>query len=144
MDLALGWVYYREHLYLLTTWVHHFVYIWLTVMVVTGNGYVATLPSPYTPAFVCAMIEEFPTFILAMGTIFPQYRQDFTFGISFGLTRIVFHAYLLIYMMRAELPMIIIMCYVNPLLLHLSWFYGWVSTYVVGKSKSKHSKEKNL
>ena len=78
MDLSLGWVFYREHLYLLTTWVHHFVYIWLVVLVVTGNGYVASLPTPYTPAFMCALLEKLPTFLLALGTIFHVFFKLFS------------------------------------------------------------------
>lgn len=136
MDIVLGLAFYREHLYMVTTWVHHSVYIWLMVLLVTGDGYVATLPSPYTPAFMCALLEELPTLILAIGTIFPQYRQDFAFGITFFITRIVFHSYLLFYMFRLDPPVIIIICYVNPLLLHLHWFSGWLSKYAFEKSPS--------
>jgi hypothetical protein len=144
MDLSLGWVFYREHLYLLTTWVHHFVYIWLVVLVVTGNGYVASLPTPYTPAFMCALLEELPTFLLALGTIFPHYRQDFAFGVAFSVTRIVLHVYLLVYMLHlGPPPLVVILCYVNPLLLHLHWFSGWFSKYAFVKT-SNAKKEKHV
>lgn len=133
MDLSLGWLYYREHLSVLTTWLHHSVYIWLMILVVTGNGFVTSVPDPIAPAFMCALIEEIPTALLALGTIFPQYRQDLAFGISFGLTRIVFHTYLLVYMLRFDLPFIVTICYVNPLLLHGHWFSGWLAKYSFDK-----------
>jgi hypothetical protein len=144
MDLALGWVYYREHLYLLTTWIHHIVYIWLMGLLITGDGYFVSLPSPYTPAFMCALIEELPTFILALGTVFPQCRQDLAFGVTFCLTRLMLHAYMLVYMIRLGAPWLVIGCYVNPLLLHLHWFYTWCSKYGFDKKKKTKSKEKEL
>jgi hypothetical protein len=142
MDILLGWFFYREHLYPLTTWVHHSVYIWLMVFLVTGDGYIVTLPYPYTPAFMCALVEELPTFILAIGTIFPQFRQDLAFGLTFFVTRILFHSYLIVYMFRLQPPVVITICYLNPLLLHLHWFYGWFSKYAFDKNK-KVLKEKD-
>ena len=136
MDLLIGWVFYSDHLYFLTTWIHHIVYIWLMVLLVTGEGYITSLPYPYTPAFVCALLEEFPTMILGLGTVFPQLRQDMIFGITFGLTRILFHMYLLAYMYQFDnVPMTIILCYVNPLLMHTHWFYNWATKYAFSKSR---------
>lgn len=135
MDIMLGLVFYKDHLPLLTTWIHHSVYVWLMVLLVTGNGYIASLPTPYTPAFMYALLEELPTLILAAGTVFPQHRQDLAFGISFLVTRIIFHAYMFAYMFRVEAPFVILASYTCTLLLHSHWFYGWVTKYAFDHHK---------
>jgi hypothetical protein len=37
---------------------------------------------------------EVPTMILSLGRVFPQYRQDLAFGLSFFVFRIVYHSWL--------------------------------------------------
>lgn len=142
MDLGLGWVFYREHLDLLTTWMHHIVYIWLMVFLVTGDGGVVVTDTPFAPTFMWALFEEIPTFILSFGTVFPLRRYDRLFGATFFLTRIVYHSYLGVYMYWLGAPYIVIIMFINPLMLHLHWFYNWWTKYPFAHVDSKVDKTK--
>jgi hypothetical protein len=81
LELVLGVVEYREFLFLGTTWVHHSLYLplmtWLLAKRMTG-------------AFTSLIVNELPTFMLAVGTLHRPWRTDLAFGIVYGATRLAF------------------------------------------------------
>ena len=128
-DFIYGLILYRVHLGVLTTYVHHSIFIWLMHFCSTRNGFFVTAPSPFIPAFCIMLIEEIPTFLLALGTIFPSFRTDLGFGVTFFLLRIVYHAYITIYAIYAQVTTSIIVLYLLTLTMHCNWFYAWVTKY---------------
>lgn len=66
-------------------WFHHSAYI-------TFFGWLCH--SGYSVGIMTTMPLEVPTMILSLGRVFPQYRQDLAFGLSFFVFRIVYHSWL--------------------------------------------------
>lgn len=130
LDLALGTLFYPKHLHILTAWVHHTIFIWVMFAASTGN----TLfyhTTPFYSGFAIVAIEEIPTFLLALGSIFPMLRTDLGFGISFFLLRIVYHGGFFIsafYFIHDIEPMVAFL-FAGTLLLHLHWFSTWQAKY---------------
>lgn len=147
LDLFYGLIFYREQLSLLTTYIHHTLYIWLMYFIITGDGIFIKTPTPFSKAFMWCLIEELPTFLLALGSIFPSLRSDLAFGISFFLLRIVYHLYVfyITWNLGAYTPMIVL--YFITLGMHFIWFYTWFVKYgiyyITGKKKEKKEKKVN-
>lgn len=72
-DLSFGFLFYRQQLGLLTAYIHHSVFIWITIISTTGNGFFMTA-KPFASSFAFSLIEELPTFLLALGSVFPSLR----------------------------------------------------------------------
>lgn len=136
-DLILGLIFYRSELGLLTTYIHHTLYTWLMYFGITTNGIFMKTTGPFTTAFLFCTIEEVPTFILALGTIFPSLRSDLGFGITFFLFRILFHITILHHEVKCNGYPQMYSLIILTLLLHFHWFYGWVSKYLFGSKKKK-------
>lgn len=135
-DLVLGLLFYRSELGVLTTYIHHTLYTWLMFFGVTSNGLFVRTAGPFTTAFLFCTIEEIPTFLLALGSMFPSCRTDLGFGFTFFLTRLVFHVTILHHEIKCNgyVPMY---CLITlTLLLHIHWFYGWVTKYFFRKPKN--------
>lgn len=135
-DILFGLVFYRQQLGLLTAYIHHTVFMWIMVTGITGNGIFLTC-EPFAPSFVYMLIEELPTFLLALGSIYPEYRTDIGFGITFFLLRLVYHFYHLAFALKNKVPVIIIVLYSMSGLLHINWFYGWVKMMLKPKKTAK-------
>ena len=86
VDLIFGCVYYPKHVDMLTGWIHHIIYIWMMYFSVTGNGLFITA-RPFASAFVYMLIEEVPTFQMALGNVMPKFRVDLSFGVSYLILR---------------------------------------------------------
>lgn len=140
LDLLLGIVFYPKHIQLLSGWVHHTVFIWLSYFFITGNGFFMTEATPFAPVFGVSLMQEFPTFLLALGSLFPSCRTDLGFGITFFLLRVCLHGYFMIYFFAARPYKIIIIMYLLTMTMHLNWFYGWVKNYNKYSQKSKQVK----
>jgi len=142
-DILFGLIYYRKYLGILTAYIHHTLYIWLMFFSCTGNGLFVTC-RPFASAFVLCTIEEIPTFLLALGSLFKSLRTDLGFGITFALLRLLLHVVLLAIAAdprgRCDTPILVL--YGLTLTLHVNWFYGWASKYSSYKAKS--DKEKKL
>jgi hypothetical protein len=132
-DIVVGHFFYPKYLGLLTGYVHHIVFIWTMLASTTGNGLFMTT-RPFATPFVFMLIEEFPTFLLALGSMFPRLRTDAGFGLSFFLLRIVYHSYFACYAFLNShvVDGAILVLYAMTLAMHLNWFYSWVTKY--GKS----------
>lgn len=127
-DLIFGFFCYRKHLGVLTAYIHHSVFIWLCLAGSTGNGIFMTV-RPFSSSFLLCLIEEFPTFLLALGSIFPAFRTNYGFGISFFVLRIVYHAYFLTYAFYAGAETPVLVLFLLTSILHINWFQNWLSKY---------------
>lgn len=128
-DLFFGFIYYRKHIDPLTGFVHHAVFIWLCFACTTGNGIFFTIRKPFASSFLLCLVEEFPTFLLALGTLFPFFRTNNGFGLSFFLLRIVYHTYFMTYAfhLKADAPVLVL--FMMTFLLHVNWFQAWLKKY---------------
>lgn len=116
MDLIIGAICYPEFVDPFSSIAHHIFYnIFITILLFHG----------YSRGFVLCFLMEIPTFILALGTVWKEYRSDVLFGVSFLLTRVFYNAYLA-YRLRLLSPdgNIWKVC-VLVLGLHLFWFSKW-------------------
>ncbi len=133
-DLAVGSLFYPKYVGLLTGWVHHTLFIWIMHTCTTGNALYATV-RPFASLFVLLCIEEFPTFLLSLGSMFPSCRVDLGFGVSFFLLRILYHGYMFAYLVKLSCDNTVIGIFVVSLTMHLNWFYAWVTKYGIGGKK---------
>lgn len=136
-DLLFGFIHYRKYIDPLTGFVHHAVFIWLCFACTTGNGVFFTIRKPFASSFLLCLIEEVPTFLLALGTLFPFFRTNNGFGLSFFLLRIVYHTYFMTYAfyLKADAPVLVL--FILTSILHVNWFQLWLKKYgPFAKSKS--------
>jgi hypothetical protein len=70
---------------------------------------------------------EIPTFILAVGSLYPQRRSDGLFGLTFFITRICYHLLLFLLVWEIKDPRLPIWIIVAvTFCLHVYWFSLWV------------------
>jgi hypothetical protein len=127
-DLVFGLVFYRERLGFLTTYIHHPAFVWASITFVSGNAFLfKATPSP--GGFALCMLEEIPTFLLALGSVYPRYRTDIGFGVTFFLLRICFHGYVFAYAVYSQIHIFPITILFLSSILHILWFGNWCNTY---------------
>ena len=127
-DLVFGFMFYRKFLDPLTAYVHHTVYIWILVTGMTGHGGFAMF-DPFCAGPVYMFVEELPTFLLALGSVFPAFRTDLGFGVTFFLLRLVYHSYMLLYSIYLGADFTVPFMFTLTLALHVYWFYTWCIKY---------------
>lgn len=127
IDLALGSVYYRSQITLLSGWIHHTVYIMIVELAIRRS---------WSHIFCLCAAMEIPTFFLGFMTLYPELRSNILFAISFFLTRILFHIILGIsYFLHDNRTQVIGGSYLPSLLLamifplHAMWFYGCIKGF---------------
>lgn len=128
-DLVIGWREYRSQVQILTGYVHHVIYVFINVVALYTEMY---------PLYAIFMIAEIPTFILAMGSVYPRYRSDTLFGISFALTRIVYFVFISL-LVGNEHDSLFTYFTVPILGLHVYWFYRFVMYQIKEYHRSKKS-----
>lgn len=128
-DLLFGMIFYPSGLQLLTGYIHHSVYIWMMLLSNTQYGIFMSVSKPFSASFLVSTIEEFPTFLLGLGSMFKSCRTDLGFGISFFLIRILYHGYLVVYSYYSGVLTVLTVLYSLTFLLHLHWFTTWVTKY---------------
>lgn len=138
-DLAVGSVFYPKYVGLLTGWVHHTVFIWIMHTCTTGNALYATV-RPFASLFMILCVEELPTFLLSLGSMFASCRVDLGFGLTFFLLRILYHGYMFVYNVRLGCDNTVIGIFVLSITMHLNWFYAWVTKYGMGSKKKDPKK----
>lgn len=127
-DIGVGLVFYRKYLGLLTAYIHHSVFIWIMFACTTGNGLFMTV-TPFSPSFSVLMIEELPTFVLAIGSLFPSLRSDLGFGLTFFIFRLCYHIFFYYYAIKVDVNTTELVLFAFTTLMHANWFYAWVSKY---------------
>ncbi|UPR02396.1 hypothetical protein HOP50_09g57220 [Chloropicon primus] len=84
-ELVVGSLDYRKQVSLVMGYVHHVSYLALSIHLVVENR---------TNLLAMTLVEELPTLILGVGRLGSFDRGfDFAFGLSFIVTRIIFHLY---------------------------------------------------
>jgi len=131
LDCVIGLIDYPSQLRIDTTWIHHTFFIICCVVVLNTHTY---------SLFVLFLPFEIPTFVMALGTIFPSLRNDLLFGGTFFVFRIVYQSILFGYWLTVPgLPhgMIIGSC-LPTTIMHFIWFYKWCRGYLFkGKIESQ-------
>ncbi len=94
--------------------------------------------------FVIFFPLELSTIFLACGTIWPKYRQDFLFGVSFFLTRIVYHIVLWwqLFLSKDEAPFLAYPFAILPWFMHVFWFSIWLQKRIMPSKRPRSNKEK--
>ncbi|KAG0338416.1 hypothetical protein BG000_004001 [Podila horticola] len=80
MDIVVGLIYYREKITFMSGYFHHALHLLMCVIAFHCN----TIDN-----LVIFLLVEVPTSILALGFMFPRFRNDKLFGMLFFIIRIV-------------------------------------------------------
>ncbi len=128
-DLVVGTIYYPKYMDFWSAYFHHFFYLIFSIIGTTTNGYLFTLPRAISPCFTMCCIEEIPTMIMGLGTIFPQFRTDVGFGVSFLTLRIFYHIFLMCYAIKIGTQPYALFLFISTTGLHLMWAYIWIVKY---------------
>jgi len=130
IDIIIGMLDYKSQVQFLSGWFHHIFYAGFLSWILTRN---------LSVGFALVTPLEFPTFLLALGTVFPSLRTDLSFGIVFFTTRILYHGFVIYLFYQFETVML------WPTILalwglHWHWFLGWMRSMnkkrKIAKSKS--------
>jgi hypothetical protein len=92
--------------------------------------------------FVVFMPMEFSSIFLSIGHIWPKFRADILFGITFFLGRVIYHFILWrrLYITRNDSPVFVWPFALLPLLIHIQWFSKWaLSMWRKTKNKPRTS-----
>ena len=127
-DLALGFLYYSDQMNFVTGWLHHSLYLILLPILMS---------SKLEGGFLICCFMEFPTIFLSLGYLNPKFKCELAFGVSFFLTRILFHIYFG-YQAYCSTPGVLF-----PIIalfpLHVHWFGSWIKRQVrVRRVKKDH------
>lgn len=121
MDCYLGSIHYPKYMTSLSGYTHHIIYIFISCIAWYYEIY---------PIMLLFMVAELPTYLLSIGQYNKQYRNDNLFGITFFLTRILYHVFLLTKLTYS----LLFMFFGNAvLLLHTYWFTTWIKKYGRGQ-----------
>ena len=127
-DLVIGQIYYRSQLPILTSYVHHICYMSFMLVLASHN---------HSNGFIYCFFEELPTFLLAIGILFPSYRNDWAFGISYFLIRILYHFCLILGYMSAMWESLYWRIATFVMIFHLYWMYKWTFSMYRRYKKNK-------
>jgi hypothetical protein len=121
-DITFGTLYYKRYMELLTGYIHHVVYLFISMYaLITNNTYI----------YMMFFVEELPTFVLCLGKCNPQYRNNNLFGYSFLFLRILYHSVLIFVLLQDRATVLLALF---PLGLHVHWFSRWFWKYVLLKA----------
>lgn len=122
MDCTVGYFEYHKYLCSLSGYFHHFVYLVISILSIKLN-----VIRPYMLFFV----EELPTLILSIGNFNNNLRSDNLFGLTFFITRIVYHLILIGHTYKTHILFVILG--VLSFGLHSYWFKNWLTKYYTKK-----------
>jgi len=117
MDMYIGHKDYRKFMNNLSGYFHHIIYSIINILSLYIGIY---------PIYFLHMLSELPTFIMGIGRFDSKFRNDNLFGITFFLTRIVYHI-ILTWVFREN--SLLFYLSLAALGLHIYWFSGWVKKY---------------
>lgn len=141
-DIVFGFFFYRKYLQLLSGWAHHIIFIWIMYMCTTGDGLFLTI-QPFAATFALSSLEEIPTFLLALGALFPQFRTDLGFGATFFIFRIAYHFYLMCAGWIAGYDITLRVLHLLTFALHISWFNSWRNNYAKYRKRKVEQNDKH-
>jgi hypothetical protein len=128
-DCLIGSVDYPKYMKSLSGYTHHIAYIFINCVSLLTGKY---------PVYMLYMIEELPSVLLSIGSYKKKYRNDDVFGLTFFLTRILYHI-ILTWWLRKDTMITVISLLVLPL--HIYWFYGWCTSTTKRRSTGLVKKE---
>lgn len=117
MDIYIGKTEYPEYMKVLSGNFHHIVYTIINISSLYMGAY---------PLYLLMMLSEIPTFILALGSFDSKFRNDQLFGITFLLTRIVYHIILTWIFKKHTMYLYLSLAALG---LHIYWFSNWIKKY---------------
>lgn len=117
MDLYIGHYDYRKYMDNLSGYFHHTIYSLINIL----SLYIGVFP-----VYFLNMLSELPTFIMSIGQFDQKFRNDYLFGLTFFLTRILYHIYLTWSFRHNTLILCISLA---AFCLHVYWFKGWFTKY---------------
>lgn len=127
LDLGFGMRYYPSQVQVLSGWVHHIFYLGVLAW---------ALISHFTLGFCLFLPLEIPTFILAVGSLYPQRRSDWLFGLTFFITRICYHLLLFLLVREIKDPRLPLWVVVAVTFwLHMYWFVMWAKGWARRRRK---------
>ncbi|KAI8895649.1 hypothetical protein BC833DRAFT_600494 [Globomyces pollinis-pini] len=118
-DMIFGYIYYPQHMDIVTGWIHHTIYLVLIP---------ALIHYKVPGAFMVAAVMELPTIFLAIGFLNEKFKSEILFGITFFLTRLLFHVYFVIQLYLVwptQYTLIFFSTFTFPL--HIYWFKRWTT-----------------
>lgn len=125
-DCVIGASDYKKYIQTLSGYTHHIAYIIINTISLISGKY---------PLYMLYMIEELPTILLSIGSYNKKYRSDTLFGLTFFLTRILYHV-ILTWWLRHDTTVLVFSMMV--LSLHIYWFYGWCKA----RLRKRHTQKK--
>lgn len=130
MDIYIGSQDYATSMKSLSGYFHHTVYTIINML---------SLNIGMFPMYLLHMLSELPTFLLSIGSFDSTLRDDNLFGLTFFITRIVYHI-ILTWMFRDNT--VILSLSLATLGMHIYWFSGWIKKYFLAQKEdtlqSKH------
>jgi len=126
MDIYIGHKEYNIYMKTISGNFHHAVYSIVNILSLYIGVY---------PLYLLHMLSELPTFLLNIGQFDENLRDDYLFGGTFFMTRIVYHI-ILTWLFRKHTLMLSLS--LAALGLHCYWFFNWSKKYLY-----KHKINKN-
>ena len=124
-DCYVGYQKYHKYMCTLSGYFHHITYTFISILAMYVD-----VPHLY----LLFMIEELPTIFLSIGNYNKNIRQDYTFGFTFFITRLLYHAWLTWHfsfnIFFGGLGFL-------AFCLHAYWFKNWFSKYVLKRNTQK-------
>ena len=117
-DCVLGYYKYHKYMCNLSGYFHHIVYIIVSIVSFRIDA---------VGLYILYLIEELPTIFLSTGSYNQLLRKDYTFGLTFFLTRIVYHIFLT---WRFQSSFLFLIIGILSLSVHSYWFKNWCSKYL--------------
>lgn len=130
MDCYIGYNKYHKYMCTLSGYTHHIAYIFISMAALTINA---------SSFYFLYMIEEFPTIFLSSGNYNKSLRKDNIFGLTFFITRILYHVYLT---WKFKSNTMFLILGLLSLGLHTYWFKNWFMKYIWNKYIKKETLEK--
>jgi hypothetical protein len=128
MDCYVGYNKYHKYMCTLSGYTHHIVYTFVSIIALYKN----------VPGFYFLfMIEELPTIFLSSGNYNKGLRQDNIFGLTFFLTRLLYHGYLT---WKFSFNKMFLIFGALSFGLHSYWFKNWFTKYFL-KTNRKNVKQ---
>lgn len=116
-DTFYGYLEYPNYMNNLSGYIHHAVYIVLSVICLVTNR---------SSILLLFMISEFSTIFLSLGQYRREMRYDTLFGISFFVLRILYHGFLTYYFRTDKM---VFGAALSIWILHIYWFVNWLKKY---------------
>lgn len=129
MDCYIGYNKYHKYMCTLSGYTHHIVYTFISILAI----YIR-VPGIY----LLYMIEELPTVLLSVGNYNKNFRSDNLFGLTFFITRILYHMYLT---WKLSYNKFFLILGLISLGLHSYWFNNWFNKYFLKRNEKSDKKK---